>query len=123
MKEVHTFKLISVFFLLSGLFILSGCIDWHGPEQIYLDLRLVTEVKGDHPVLNITNVNFTRYPTLKQAIDSLITSSDNATSISFEISSDERKKIVFELLNPSEDLYYFYISYNDYYFNIVFSVN
>ena len=123
MEEVHTKKQIGVIVLLLGLFILTGCIDWHGPEEIHLDLLLVSEENVENPILNITNVNFTRYPTLKQAIDSLITSSENATSIIIEISSEERNRIVFELLKPSEDLYYTYISYYQYYFNIGFLVN
>jgi hypothetical protein len=114
---------IWILFLLFGLFSLSGCIsDWHGSEQIYIDLHLVSEVSVDTPCLNVTNVNLTRYPTLKQAINALIPP-ENRSSVSLKISSEEHEIVVSELLRISEDLLYFHISYSQYYFNIGFSVN
>lgn len=118
-------KIILVTLLnLLTIFFLSGCLDQYGVDG-YLDLELLTEdqlVSFNEQYLNLTLIDLSPFPTLKQAILKIIDPSTNITAVFVKITNDEMNRIYNEVLTtPGNDIYNF-IAYYEYLFQIGFAV-
>ncbi len=123
MKSNNKIILVTLLNLLT-IFFLSGCLDQYGVDG-YLDLELLTEdqlVSFNEQYLNLTLIDLSPFPTLKQAILKIIDPSTNITAVFVKITNDEMNRIYSEVLStPGNDIYNF-IAYYEYLFQIGFAV-
>ncbi len=123
MKSNNKIILVTLLNLLT-IFFLSGCLDQYGVDG-YLDLELLTEdqlVSFNEQYLNLTLIDLSPFPTLKQAILKIIDPSTNITAVFVKITNDEMNRIYNEVLTtPGNDIYNF-IAYYEYLFQIGFAV-
>jgi hypothetical protein len=108
-----THSLVGIFLIC--IFLLSGCLV---SETTYygIDVELLSEdeiAALPHPIINITCLDFTDYPTLYQAITFLIDPSTNETNVLLETPSEEWNRIQSVITDDyfTYSLFYFSIGY------------
>jgi len=104
--------------------LLFGCLDQFGGGG-YLDLELLTGnqlVSFNEENINLTYVDLSPYPTLKEAILEILDPTTNITEVFVEITNDEMNRIITEILSTPENDTYNFIAYDEYLFQIGFAV-
>ncbi|MFX1506345.1 MAG: hypothetical protein ACFFDC_09545 [Promethearchaeota archaeon] len=113
---ISTHSLVGV--SLICIFLLSGCIvnetTYYGIDVELLSDDEITALP--HPIINITYLDFTDYPTLYQAITFLIDPSTNKNSVLLETPSEEWNRIQ-SLIEGS------YFTYSHSYFSIGYVIS
>jgi hypothetical protein len=104
--------------LLIGIFLLSGCLisetTYYG---IDVDLLSEDEIAAlSPPLMNLTHLDFTDYPTLYKAITFLIDPSTNETGVLLETPNEEWNDIQ-SLIGGS------YFTYSQFYFSIGYVIS